>query len=47
MIISGSVVAVVGIAALVWWLTKRRREQVITGTVKAGGNLLTGAVPQS
>lgn len=44
MIISGSVVAVVGIAALVWWLTKRRREQVITGTVKAGGNLLTGAV---
>ena len=44
LIISGSVVAAVGIAVLVWWLTKRRREKVITGTTNSSGNLLTGAV---
>ena len=44
LIISGSVVAAVAIAALVWWLTKRRREKVVTGTAKASGNLVTGAV---
>ena len=36
-------VAVVGIAAVVWWMTKRRSDRVLTGT-GTGGNLVTGAV---
>ena len=36
-------VATVGIAALVYWLTKRRADRVLTGT-GTGGNIITGAV---
>ena len=36
-------VATVGIAALVYWLTRRRADRVLTGT-GGGGNLITGAV---
>lgn len=36
-------VATVGIAALVYWVTRRRADRVLTGT-GGGGNLITGAV---
>ena len=36
-------VATVGIAALVWWMTRRRSDRVLTGT-GSGGNVVTGAV---
>ena len=36
-------VATVGIAALVWWLTKRRSDRALLGYGN-GGNLVTGAV---
>lgn len=36
-------VATVGIAALVYWITRRRADRVLTGT-GGGGNLITGAV---
>ena len=38
-------VATVGLAALVWWLTRRRAERVLSGT-STGGNLITAAVQQ-
>jgi len=38
-------VATVGLAALVWWLTRRRAECVLSGT-GTGGNLITAAVQQ-
>lgn len=40
--------ATVGLAALVWWLTRRRSERAITGTVSGstGGNIITGIVQQ-
>lgn len=38
-------VATVGLAALVWWLTRRRAERVLSGT-GTGGNLITAAVQQ-
>lgn len=38
-------VATVGLAALVWWLTRRRAERVLGGT-GTGGNLITAAVQQ-
>ena len=40
---SAIAVATVGIAALVYWLTKRRSDRVLTGT-GGGGNVVTGAV---
>lgn len=36
-------VATVGLAALVWWITKRRSDRTLTGHGD-GGNLVTGAV---
>ena len=44
LIISGSAVALTVIAALVWWITKRRRENVVLGTGSTGGNIVTAAV---
>lgn len=38
-------VATVGLAALVWWITRRRAERVLGGT-GTGGNLITAAVQQ-
>ena len=38
-------VATVGLAALVWWITRRRAERVLGGT-STGGNLITTAVQQ-
>lgn len=38
-------VATVGLAALVWWLTRRRAERNLSGT-GTGGNLITAAVQQ-
>lgn len=40
---SGVAVLTVGIAALVWWLTRRRAERSLSGT-GTGGNLITGTV---
>ena len=36
-------VLTVGIAAVVWWLTRRRAERTLSGS-GTGGNLITGAV---
>lgn len=36
-------VATVGIAALIYWLTRRRADRVLTGS-GGGGNIITGAV---
>lgn len=44
MAIAGLAVLVTGIAALVWWLTRRRRENVVLGTGSTGGNVVTGIV---
>ncbi len=38
-------VATVGIAALVWWLTKRRAERSLSG-IGSSGNIITAAVQQ-
>ena len=38
-------VATVGVAALVYWITRRRAERSLTGT-GGGGNLITAAVQQ-
>lgn len=40
---AGLAVLAVGIAALVWWLTKRRSERNLSGT-SGGGNIITAAV---
>lgn len=40
---AGAAVAIVGIAALVYWVTKRRADRILTGT-GGGGNLITGTV---
>lgn len=40
---ASAAVATVGLAALVWWLTKRRSDRTLTGHGD-GGNLVTGAV---
>ena len=40
---AGIAVLTVGIAALVWWLTRRRAERILTGT-GGGGNIVTAAV---
>lgn len=42
---AGIAVLTVGIAALVWWLTRRRAERSLTGT-GGGGNIVTAAVQQ-
>ena len=42
--ISGSAVGLTALAALVWWITKRRRENVVLGTGSTGGNIVTAAV---
>lgn len=45
---AGIAVTTVGVAALVWWITRRRAERAITGTVagSGGGNIVAGAVQQ-
>lgn len=40
---AGAAVATVVIAALVYWVTKRRADRILTGT-GGGGNLITGTV---
>lgn len=40
---AGGAVALVGIAALVWWLTKRRSDRALMGG-GSSGNIVTGAV---
>jgi hypothetical protein len=42
---AGIAVLTVGIAALVWWLTRHRAERILTGT-GGGGNIVTAAVQQ-
>lgn len=40
---AGVAVATVGLAALVWWITKRRSDRALVG-LKSGGNIVTAAV---
>lgn len=42
-VIAATAVALVGLAALVWWITRRRSERNLGGT-GGGGNIITAAV---